>query len=171
MNDQQPQPPQFSIAELGAKLGAKFGAQLGQANAEIIALEKVVEAQRLQIQSMTARDGDLTENIEDLEADISVLKNENLDLGQEIEQQRVKIAMLTSNEAELVAKIHDLEERLKSFGDLGDDLAMDETQAMTGNIIPAIEEITTQTKEPPIMAAPVTTFNPFGCHVGGVFAL
>lgn len=70
MTTQQPQPPQFSIAELGAK----FGAQLGQAYAEIITMEKQLSVQALTVQQMTANEAALVEHIQDLEAELDILK-------------------------------------------------------------------------------------------------
>lgn len=69
-NQQQPQPPQFGIAELGAK----FGAQLGQAYAEIITMEKQLSAQALTVQQMTANEAALVDHIQVLEAELAELK-------------------------------------------------------------------------------------------------
>lgn len=55
MTDQQPQPPQFTIAELGAK----FGEPLGQAYAENIILGKQLQLQQAQILVLQARIAEL----------------------------------------------------------------------------------------------------------------
>lgn len=55
MTDQQPQPPPFTIAELGAK----FGEPLGQAYAENIILGKQLQLQQSQILVLQARIAEL----------------------------------------------------------------------------------------------------------------
>lgn len=55
MTDQQPQPPQFTVAELGAK----FGEPLGQAYAENIILGKQLQLQQAQILVLQARIAEL----------------------------------------------------------------------------------------------------------------
>ena len=78
----QPQPPQFSIAELGAR----FGAQQAQAYAEIITLEKQIAAQALTIQAMTKNEASLVDRIQDLEAEAVTLKAENMEREAQMEQ-------------------------------------------------------------------------------------
>jgi cell division protein FtsB len=68
-------------------LGAKFGAHLAQIYAEIIALEKVTESQRIQIQNMTENETRLTDHIQDLEDELTSLKSENFELQQMAEAQ------------------------------------------------------------------------------------
>lgn len=96
MNDQQPQQPQFSIAELGAK----FGVQLGQANAEIITLGKTISALQAQIQEQAQVEVRLAENNQNLEDELALLKSEIFDHQQAEEAQHIKIAALETREVD-----------------------------------------------------------------------
>lgn len=69
MTDQS-QPPQFSIAELGAR----FGAQLAEAYALTITKDKQLAAQATTIQELVANEAKLVSHIQDLEAQLAELK-------------------------------------------------------------------------------------------------
>lgn len=66
----QPQQPQFTIAELGAK----FGAQQAQTLSELITAEKIIEVQRLQIEAMTKNEARLVDHIQDLKDELGLLQ-------------------------------------------------------------------------------------------------
>lgn len=99
-NNQQPRPPQFSIAELGAK----FGAQLGQAYAEIITMEKQLSAQALTIQQMTTNEMTLIDHIQDLEAELAELKATIETLMAEPYRELAEAAPILSPEAAEIAE-------------------------------------------------------------------
>lgn len=80
--------PEFTIAELGAK----FGAQLGQIYSELITLEKVIESQQAQITSMTKNEVSLVDHIQDLEAEISKFKEQEVDDLYTLSEEAAKIA-------------------------------------------------------------------------------
>lgn len=64
---QQPQPPPFSIGELGAK----FGVPLSQAFGEIITLEKLLGSQNKAIEEMVETEKSLSNRIQELEVKIA----------------------------------------------------------------------------------------------------
>jgi predicted nuclease with TOPRIM domain len=68
--------PDFTIAELGAK----FGAQQGQVFSELITLEKIVASQQAQIENMTQNESRLTDHIQDLEEEVSLLRSRIFEL-------------------------------------------------------------------------------------------
>lgn len=67
------EPPQFSIAELGAK----FGEHLGQMYGQIITLEKQLNRNLLSIQAMTKNEARLIDHLEDLQDELALLKESN----------------------------------------------------------------------------------------------
>jgi hypothetical protein len=95
----QPQQPQFTIAELGAK----FGAQQAQILSELITLEKIIESQRLQIEAMTKNEARLVDHSQDLEDELRKLKSENF----ELRQMRAEKRPLLSPEAAEIAEAGD----------------------------------------------------------------
>jgi cell division protein FtsB len=74
----QPQQPQFTIAELGAK----FGTHLAQILSELITFEKVIEMQQAQIEAIALKETRLTDHIQDLEDELTLLRSENFELQQ-----------------------------------------------------------------------------------------
>lgn len=79
----QPQQPQFTIAELGAR----FGPPLAQAFSEIIVLEKAVQSFQSQIQAMTENVSALVDHIQDLEGELDALKSENMEREAQMKEQ------------------------------------------------------------------------------------
>ncbi len=90
MTDQQPHPPQFNIAELGAK----FGAQEAQLYGQIITLEKQLTAQVLTIQQMTKNEARLQDHIEELEAKISEFTQQEYDFVDHIRELEAELVDL-----------------------------------------------------------------------------
>jgi hypothetical protein len=82
--------PQLTPAELGAR----FGSQMGPILSDLIMLEKMVEAQRVQIQEMT-------EGKANLENEMSLLKSQGYELQRELQQAK---GALSSGAAEIAAK-------------------------------------------------------------------
>lgn len=104
MMPDQPQSPQFSIAELGAP----FGSQLAEVYAEIITLKKQLTAQTLFIEKMTKNEERQQNLIQDLEAELSALKLENFELN----EAKSLVDALKISEAELGARVQGLEAEL-----------------------------------------------------------
>lgn len=93
-----PQPPQFSIAELGAK----FGAQLGLAYAEIITLEKTINALQAQIQEQAKNEARLHDHIQELEAEIAEFTRQEYDFTDHIQALEAELDALKTAEREMV---------------------------------------------------------------------
>ncbi len=88
MIDQQP--PQFNIAELGAK----FGAQQAQDYAQIITLEKQITAQTLTIQQMTKNEARLQGHIQELEAKVAEFTTKEYDFVDHIQELEAELVEL-----------------------------------------------------------------------------
>lgn len=100
----QPHPPQFSIAELGAR----FGSQLSQTYAEIITLEKQLTAQTAIIEKMTKNEERQQNLIQDFEAELNALKLENFELN----EVKSLVDALKINEAKFGSRVQNLEAEL-----------------------------------------------------------